>query len=358
MVKFKIFDKILKPSGSSSSSSSSSSKLNKSSSQSSKLSLLPKNNSTDEPNPTTTGDKEENENNLNSRNDLNLVKILNDEFSCSCCLELLKRPVTLACGHSFCQICLANWFLAASNTTCPSCRHEWKTMPKVNFKLKSSIEKLVKYELTHSYNSLSLTSQTLMNDYLEQSNKLTRDEKKILKKFEEKYKSKTMPASFVGGGGGGGFTNLFRNFNFNDLQDELNTQIDQQELFYNNNSNNNGLDDIIGSDAEDELIDGTEFYRSTNTNHNNNNTTQTFEYSLRNLFDYANRLYRDLNGYLTVILYGFSFGFLLILLLFAFLWILANTVSTKINFSHNIGQLRIKYTKSPDKWTIDETQEW
>lgn len=67
--------------------------------------------------------------------------ILNENFICNCCLELFKNPVTLMCGHSFCQLCLADWFLISSNRRCPICRQEWFGVPKQNQALKATIRR-------------------------------------------------------------------------------------------------------------------------------------------------------------------------------------------------------------------------
>lgn len=65
--------------------------------------------------------------------------ILNENLVCNCCLELLQNPVTLMCGHSFCQLCLADWFLISNNRRCPICRQEWYGVPKQNQMLRAII---------------------------------------------------------------------------------------------------------------------------------------------------------------------------------------------------------------------------
>lgn len=67
--------------------------------------------------------------------------ILNENFICNCCLEVLKNPCTLMCGHSFCQLCLADWYLISSNRRCPICRQEWFGVPKQNQALKATIKR-------------------------------------------------------------------------------------------------------------------------------------------------------------------------------------------------------------------------
>jgi len=44
-----------------------------------------------------------------------------DDLSCSICFELLCKPVTLQCGHSFDRFCLSRWLTQGANT-CPCCR--------------------------------------------------------------------------------------------------------------------------------------------------------------------------------------------------------------------------------------------
>lgn len=62
----------------------------------------------------------------------------NEIMSCGVCFQLLLDPVTLNCGHSFCQICLARLWQTSNNAIllCPMCRQPWaesgRSLPSVN----------------------------------------------------------------------------------------------------------------------------------------------------------------------------------------------------------------------------------
>nr|XP_045612732.1 RING finger protein nhl-1-like [Procambarus clarkii] len=46
-----------------------------------------------------------------------------DDVTCAICLDLLHRPRSLPCGHTFCLVCLQNYVNSCrSALTCPSCR--------------------------------------------------------------------------------------------------------------------------------------------------------------------------------------------------------------------------------------------
>jgi hypothetical protein len=45
---------------------------------------------------------------------------LDDDFSCPVCLELMQLPITLICGHSGCNPCVAKWVRTMPH--CPVCR--------------------------------------------------------------------------------------------------------------------------------------------------------------------------------------------------------------------------------------------
>jgi hypothetical protein len=57
-----------------------------------------------------------------------LAAQLEEECLCSVCQDFVCRPMTLACGHTFCKKCLDDWLrrqrLAAMAPFCPMCRHE------------------------------------------------------------------------------------------------------------------------------------------------------------------------------------------------------------------------------------------
>ncbi|XP_043945349.1 bifunctional apoptosis regulator [Protopterus annectens] len=69
-------------------------------------------------------------------------RISASEFYCHCCYEILINPITLNCGHSFCQHCLAKWWECSRKTECPVCREKWEGFPKVSILLRDTVEKL------------------------------------------------------------------------------------------------------------------------------------------------------------------------------------------------------------------------
>ncbi|XP_013922932.1 PREDICTED: tripartite motif-containing protein 52-like [Thamnophis sirtalis] len=55
------------------------------------------------------------------------VERLQDEVSCSICLEYLREPVTIDCGHNFCLACISDYCERGAGSTtgaalCPQCR--------------------------------------------------------------------------------------------------------------------------------------------------------------------------------------------------------------------------------------------
>lgn len=71
------------------------------------------------------------------------------QFSCSVCLDILKEPVTIPCGHSYCMSCIINfWSGLDQNTvyTCPQCRETFPSRPplKKNTLVAEVMEKMKK----------------------------------------------------------------------------------------------------------------------------------------------------------------------------------------------------------------------
>ncbi|XP_075037542.1 E3 ubiquitin-protein ligase TRIM39-like [Mixophyes fleayi] len=70
---------------------------------------------------------------------------LKDELNCSICLNIYTEPVTLRCGHSFCQICIKSVLDRQEGSkvyTCPECRAEYLRRPALrrNMKLCNIVE--------------------------------------------------------------------------------------------------------------------------------------------------------------------------------------------------------------------------
>lgn len=69
-----------------------------------------------------------------------------DQFNCSVCLDVLRDPVTIPCGHSYCSDCIRNYWDQDDYLgvfVCPQCRQTFSPRPSLarNTMLADVVEK-------------------------------------------------------------------------------------------------------------------------------------------------------------------------------------------------------------------------
>ncbi|XP_048010651.1 E3 ubiquitin/ISG15 ligase TRIM25-like, partial [Megalobrama amblycephala] len=84
------------------------------------------------------------------------ARISQDELKCLVCLDLLKDPVTIPCGHSYCKSCITGRWDQEDQMSvykCPQCKQTVSPRPALaeNTMLAGVVEKLKKRKLADCY---------------------------------------------------------------------------------------------------------------------------------------------------------------------------------------------------------------
>ncbi|KAM4632477.1 LOW QUALITY PROTEIN: uncharacterized protein O3C94_018996 [Discoglossus pictus] len=90
---------------------------------------------------------------------------LREELNCSICLSIYTDPVTLRCGHNFCQVCIGNVLDTQEGSgvyTCPECRKRFNNRPAVqrNLKLRNIVQNLRLFNIAKHFRPTQLEKES------------------------------------------------------------------------------------------------------------------------------------------------------------------------------------------------------
>ncbi|XP_065118334.1 nuclear factor 7, brain-like [Paramisgurnus dabryanus] len=125
------------------------------------------------------------------------ISVIQDQFICSICLDLLKDPVTIPCGHSYCMSCITGYWDQDDqkrNYSCPQCRQTFTTRPVLNKNtmLAEVVEILKKTKLQTDRPSLSYAEveDVKFDVCTERKHKAVKSCLKELKETQRKYQQR------------------------------------------------------------------------------------------------------------------------------------------------------------------------